>query len=117
MRSGVTFEKELQFDISDISVVMHLSVGIDLERIVIPVEIKKFKNLRAALYQALGYLVNKLRNLLDKYGWNVALSGFCLATDGLNLAVGYALIQNSQLVVKGTCCKIPLWTDRLTKPL
>lgn len=96
----------------DICVVAKVAMGDTIESVVVPIEIKKFHDLNSAIHQAMGYLVSKLRNLLDLYGFDVKLSGFCMGTDGLHLSVGYACIEDFHLTVASTGKDpMPLWSE------
>lgn len=101
----------------DVSVALVLRVGDSIEETVMPVEIKKFNELSSAIHQALGYLLCKLRNLLDMHGFDVKLSGFCLGSDGLSVSLGHAVIENSklQVVYTGIDHKYPLWYPDIAK--
>lgn len=101
----------------DIAVVLVIRVGDSIEEAVMPVELKKFNDLSSAIHQALGYLLCKLRNLLDMHGFDVKLSGFCIGSDGLSVSLGHAVIENSklQVVYTGIDNKYPLWYPDIAK--
>lgn len=83
----------------DISLVMRTNVKKNIESVVVPTEIKKLKDLKNAIVQALGYLASKMLNVLDTVGFEQKIFGYCLGTDGLQLSVGYFAIENYEVKV------------------
>lgn len=104
--------------IPDISFVMANSESKTMSSIVMPLEIKKKGDVFRATNQSLGYLMTKLRDLLEivtfpHIGTDSKLFGFCFGTDGYHLSLGYILIKECKMFIchsVGGYKKLPFWT-------
>lgn len=90
--------------IPDISFVMANSESKTMSSIVMPLEIKKKGDVFRATNQSLGYLMTKLRDLLEivtfpHIGTDSKLFGFCFGTDGYHLSLGYILIKECKMFI------------------
>lgn len=83
----------------EVLVTMPLHVGGGIDEVVIPVALNKFGDLSAAIDQGLRHLISKLRDLVEIRGFRVPLSGFCVGSNGVHLAVGHAIIRDAKLTV------------------
>jgi hypothetical protein len=88
---------EKMLKIPDFSIVLKNKTPSSLYDIVIPVEVKAEKHILAARVQAAGYLMLKLRDMLELTDMNSKIFGFCVGISGIKMSIGYICIENLTL--------------------
>jgi hypothetical protein len=87
-----------------------------IDSTLIPIEYKKEKEkeLTRAIHQSLGYLMRRLRDRLEivEDPMTTDIWGFCLGTNGINIALGYISVTSGKLTVTSfgeEDKEIPFW--------